>query len=181
VADVRAPTPSVAAELVIPRREDLQEKLSAFQGDLHRSFSDILGGLRDELAGLNHRLGLAVEHAWVLNRNDLESAVKKLFLLNPAVIIEQYMARIADSVKQMAVRMKHLIALKDSEFRAAVEKLSSLSPLSILARGYSITFKMPEGGIIRETGLLSRGDVLKTRLDKGEVISEVREIMREEG
>ncbi|MFA5362785.1 MAG: exodeoxyribonuclease VII large subunit [Candidatus Omnitrophota bacterium] len=178
VADVRAPTPSVAAELVIPRKEDLQEKLTGLQGGLRKGFSDVLAGSKDGLADLNHRLGLAMEHSWVLNRNHLESAVKKLLLLNPAVIIEQSMERIADSVKQMAVRMKHAFALKDSAFRAAVDTLASLSPLNILARGYSITFKMPEGGIIKDAGFLSKGDSIKTRLDKGEVISEVREIVR---
>ena len=176
VADVRAPTPSVAAELVIPRKEDLQEKLSGLTGDLQKIFTDSVVRLQDGLDDLNHRLRLTMDHIWVLNRNHLEASVKKILLLNPAVIIGQYMVKIGDNVKQMHVRIKHALALKDSEFRAAVEKLSSLSPLNILARGYSITFTMADGRIIKNAHLLSKGDIIRSKVNKGEIISEVKEI-----
>ena len=72
--------------------------------------------------------------------------------------------------------MTHFMKLKQSEFTKAIEKLSGLSPLNILARGYSITFKMTDGAVIKEAKAIKAGEVIKTRLHKGEILSQVREV-----
>lgn len=154
VADLRAATPSVAAEIVIPKKEDLREKLNALSGGLKRSLFDIASHLKDALDDLLHRLNLR----------------------DPALLIEQHKTKIADLARQIHVRLQHFLNLKEAQFKGTIEKLSSLSPLNILGRGYSITFKVPGLEIIKEARLVKRGDAIRTRLHRGEVLSEVREV-----
>ncbi len=176
VADVRAATPSVAAELIIPRKEDLKERVSDLSGDLKRTFAEISLGFQEKMDDLTHRLSLSIQNLFRLNANELTSAEKKLALLNPSVLIRQHMVRIADLARQIHVRLGHFIKIRQAEFNASIEKLSSLSPLNILARGYSITFKMPQGEIIKDAEVIKIGDMVKTRLHKGEILSEIREV-----
>lgn len=153
-ADLRAATPSAAAEIVIPKKEDLKEKLNYFLGGLRRSFLDFAAGLQDDLDNLAHRLSLT----------------------NPALLIREHREKIADLARQIAVRMRHFFALRDTQFKAGVEKLSALSPLKILGRGYSIAFKLPENAIIKEAKGIAAGDRLRLRLSRGQIVSQVTEV-----
>lgn len=151
VADLRAPTPSAAAELVIPKREDLKERLENLRQALKKSFGDILIGRQEEMESLCHRLAL----------------------LNPLLLINQHQQGITKLARQIYLSVNYFLKLRQSEFNLAVEKLSSLSPLNILSRGYSITFKIPEEAIIKEAKVIKVGDKIKTRLHKGEILSQV--------
>jgi len=176
VADKRAATPSVAAELVVPRKEDLQERLTPLVGDLQRAFLGMHSDLAQTRQALLQRLVLTAGHLVELNERTFESAHKKLMLLNPVSRLEQYRQDVENARKQIVVRMGHLLALKDAGFKGTLEKLAGLSPLNILARGYSITFKLPEESILKDTAVIKRGDLLRTRLHRGEIISQVTEV-----
>jgi len=152
VADVRAATPSVAAELVLPEKEEL----------------------RQELSDLNQGIFTAMRHILDLLGRELESGVRKLSLLNPVTLLKQHQERIVDLARQIYVRAEHFFKLKEAAFKSAVEKLSSLSPLNILSRGYSITFKA-DGAVIKDSESVKAGERIRTRLDKGEIISKVEE------
>ena len=175
VADLRAPTPSVAAELVIPKKEDLREKLTVLTTSLKRSFSDTARAFQETTDDLMHRLILNMGHILELSRGQLNTVAKKLALLNPIVLIHKYREKIDSLAKQIYVRLDHYLKLRQSEFNGLIEKLSSLSPLNILSRGYSITFKMPEGMIVKDTKAVKVGDTIKTRLHKGEILSEIKQ------
>lgn len=178
VADLRAPTPSVAAELVIPKKEDLKEKIDNLYLYIKRVFLDIILGSQEEIDDLAHRLSLIMEHILELNIGQFNTATKKLAILNPVVLIQQYKIKAVDLARQIYVRTAHFIKLKQSQFIKATEKLSNLSPLNILSRGYSITFKIPEGVIVKDTKFIKVGDTVKTRLHKGEVLSQVTEVSK---
>jgi exodeoxyribonuclease VII large subunit len=176
VADLRAATPSVAAELVIPKKEDLREKVDDLAYDLKRSFLDMSFNFQEAIDDFAHRLTLGMQNLLKLSDAGLESAQKKLALLNPLVLVRQHKERILDLARQIYVRMQHFITLKQAELRRCVENLSGLSPLNILGRGYSIAFKMPQNLVIKETTLIKPGDTIKTRLHKGEILSQVTEV-----
>ena len=154
VADLRAPTPSVAAELVVPEKSELRQQVQELVGSLNLS--------------MNHRLELL--------HQDLSGTQKKLSLLNPVTLLNQHKEKILDLARQIFVRTEHFLKLRQAGFNTAIEKLSSLSPLNILARGYSITFKMPGEKIIKDNQTLKEGDTIKTRLHKGEILSKVTEV-----
>lgn len=175
-ADLRAATPSVAAEMVIPKKEDLKENIASLTRSLKQSFSGIATGFEESTQGLTHRMKLNMQHLLELNTATIGAISKKLAILNPVVLIAQYKTKAQDYSRQIYVRIMHLVKLKQSEFTKAVEKLSGLSPLNILNRGYSITFKMADGAVIKEAKAIKKGEMIKTRLHKGEILSQVREV-----
>ena len=175
VADLRAPTPSVAAELVTPKKEDLKEKLTGLLQDLKRSFLDLSLNSKELLDDFTHRLNLSMQNLLKLNLSEFEANRKKLALLNPIVLIQRHRLSLTDLARQIYVRMQHFLELRQAKFNMALEKLSSLSPLSILSRGYSIAFKLPEGLILKDANNIKIGDTIKTKLHKGEILSEIKQ------
>ena len=121
VADLRAPTPSAAAEIVIPRKEDLREKIDGLAAGLSQAWESVAERGREEVEDFVHRLSMAVSHAFEINRNLLEQTRKKLSILNPAVAIPQYKAKIVDLARQIQVRMEHILSLKASRFSGVAE------------------------------------------------------------
>ena len=130
VADLRSPTPSVAAERVIANKRELIEKL-----------------------------------------DDIEARLKDY----PLEAVKGYEQRLDEIEKDLDIRFRHYIELKEENFKLISEKIEILSPLSILNRGYSVTFKLPSRKIIKNVSSLKKGDVLETRLSKGSFKSRVEE------
>jgi len=130
----------------------------------------------EELNNLMHHLKTNVERSLERSVALLHTLRHKLILLNPAELIERHKERLQDLARQILVRVEHFIELRQAKFKGAVEKLSSLSPLNILSRGYSITFKIADGTVVREASYLKKGDSIKTRLHNGEVVSKVTEV-----
>ncbi|MBN1913356.1 MAG: exodeoxyribonuclease VII large subunit [Candidatus Omnitrophica bacterium] len=175
-ADLRAATPSAAAEIVTPKKEDLQEKLKSLSFNLKNSLLDYALDFENRLEDFSYRIYLAAENIFRLNSSELSSTQKKLALLNPAALIEKHLEKITDLKRQILVCIRHFFNLKEAQFKKAAESLNNLSPLNILGRGYSITFKMPENEVIKSTKALLPGDILKTKLDRGEIFSRVTEV-----
>ena len=176
VADLRAATPSVAAELVLPRKEDLREKLGDVMDALGRAFEEIALTSEQSIDDFLRRMLLGMRHLLDANCSDFELFRKKLGLLNPAVRIRQEKVKVLDMARQIFIRTQHVVELRQARFTKGVEKLSGLSPLNILGRGYSITFALPQAAVIKDAKSLRQGDMLKTRLHNGECISQVTEV-----
>jgi exodeoxyribonuclease VII large subunit len=176
VADLRAPTPSVAAELVIPRIEDLRDKLDDLRRALNKFLADSLLDFQEAADDCLRRMAQAIEGTFRLSLSELQSAQKKLSLLNPLLLLKQYKIKVADLGRQISLRTEYLLKLKETCLNVLVEKLSSLSPLNVLSRGYSITFKLPEGTLAKDARLLKAGDMLNTKLEKGQILSKVTEV-----
>lgn len=155
VADFRAPTPSAAAELVIPRKEDLVNLISTALERLNNAIFDKLNLLKERLGNL--------KESYILRR--------------PLNYIVQRQQHIDDLRKDMSVRMGHIVDMSGEKFSRIISKLEALSPVSILKRGYSITAKLPEGFIVKEANSLKLGDYIETRLGQGKFKSRVEDIM----
>lgn len=123
VADVRAPTPSAAAETVVLKKEDLTKQLRISLERLHLA-------MRNELESLE---------------DSVKSLASSYALRHPFNLIAQWQQRV-DSLGG---------------------RLSALSPLSILSRGYSISFLLPEKKLIKDAGILKLNDVVETRVAQG--------------
>ncbi|MBI5145009.1 MAG: exodeoxyribonuclease VII large subunit, partial [Candidatus Omnitrophica bacterium] len=139
VADVRAATPSVAAEIVIPKKEDLKGQIEELTADLKRILQDSIVSFQDTREDLIHRLSLSIDHLLEINAGNFNALYRKLVLLNPLVIARRYQERVMELAKQIYSGINHFFKVRNIEFHKAAEKLTSLSPLNILARGYSIT------------------------------------------
>lgn len=176
VADLRAATPSVAAELIIPRKEDLKEKLNSLVRVLRQWFFNLVDNFQEELDNLAHRSALSMGHILRLNFNRLSATTKKLYLLNPRTLIQQREQRNLDLARQIQVNMQHSFKIKQMELAKAAQNLSGLSPLNILSRGYSITFSADSGLIIKDARGVRQGDTLSTRLRNGRIVSKVTQV-----
>lgn len=178
-ADLRAPTPSAAAEQVMPKKEDLQEELAGLIEDIKRAFFDIALAFEESMGDLTHRLSINISHICELNNSKLELIKKKLQLLNPAILIPKHKDKILDLSRQAYVQMGHFIKLRELRFIKSAEKITSLNPLNILSRGYSVTFSLPGDKIIKYAEAVNAGDIIKTRLHKGELISKVTDVRKD--
>lgn len=128
VADVRAPTPSVAAEIVVLKKSELLDRL-------------------DE--------------------------IEKKIMSFPADIVKGHEQRLDEIERSMVLRFKHYMELKEENFKLVSEKIELLSPLGILDRGYSISFKLPDRKIIKNSGVIKKGDLIETKVSKGSFKSKI--------
>ena len=151
VADVRALTPSEAAELVAPAAEDL---LARFRQTEKR----LSAALRWRLAAAKSRLDAVAAHRAF--RRPLER-------------IEDLALRLdeLDARANRALRQRLLLARTQVQQQAA--RLESLSPLGVLSRGYSLTQRAADGRIVRDAAELNPGDKIVTRFGKGSAASRV--------
>ena len=99
--------------------------------------------------------------------------------VNPALVIPEYIKKVTDMARQMAVRIEHFIALKESRFGGIVEKMASLNPLNILSRGYSLTLLLPDKRILKDAADAGIGSCIQTKLFNGGLISTVTEVRKD--
>ncbi|MDD5217652.1 MAG: exodeoxyribonuclease VII large subunit [Candidatus Omnitrophica bacterium] len=158
VADLRAPTPSAAAELVVQNRAELENRLLDYQ-----------------LRMRNAVLGFVEGQRQTLERLEASYAFKQ-----PQLLMDQFSQRVDDLLRQLQNYTKSMVNQKKQEFQTAVGRLNALSPLAILERGYSLTFN-PAGQLLREIRDVKTGDELKTRLRRGMIYSNVTRIEKQEG
>lgn len=151
VADLRAPTPSAAAELVVRRKEDLIQDIEILAQRLR--------------AALNSRVEMLKKY--------LDSIMQRYAFKQPRFLIEQYQQRIDEYTRVLSHGLLHFVEIKKEKIATAAGRLKALSPTAILSRGYSITMAYPQGKAIKDASVIKKGQRLKTKLAKGEVISKV--------
>lgn len=154
VSDFRAPTPSAAAELVIPKKEDLVRALGEFKERMKISLISRMDFLNERLNTLKNRY----------------------VLREPLNIITQYEQEIDDLMEGLRLKAGFVVKLRKESLNTLAGKLDVLSPLGILKRGYSITMMKKDNKIIKDANVLKKQDRIKTKLSKGEVISKIEEI-----
>ena len=187
VADKRAATPSNAAELAVPEKAELQQKLDIARRRLqgaaknqHRQASLRLSRLRERLDRpdrLIHRgrqrldeqtgrLQEALARAVSARRRDLNSLGERLNRQEPRVRLSRLQGELAAlEVMARKAMAKHLERRKALLGRMAAS-LNALSPLGVLARGYSLVFD-GEGRLVKEAARLAEGDPISIRLHQG--------------
>ena len=146
VADLRAPTPSAAAELAVANIEDVRETLKLY----------------------NNRYKVALKKKIELMRLSYEKCMARPAYKNPTQKInEQYMVI---DMKVKALQNSMMLKLKEAKtsFVKETAKLDSLSPLKTLTRGYSIVTKQESGKVIKSVDDLNSGEKVNLRLSDGQ-------------
>ncbi|HFK9549812.1 TPA: exodeoxyribonuclease VII large subunit [Enterobacter hormaechei] len=198
VADLRAPTPSAAAEVVSRNQQELLRQIQNGQQRLEMAMDYFLANRTRRFTQLHHRLQqqhpqlrLARQQT-VLERlrqrmnfaldNQLKRAVsrqqrttQRLNQQNPQPKIYRAQTRIQQLEYRLAENIRSRLSTTRERFGNAVTHLEAVSPLSTLARGYSVT-TATDGKVLKQTKQVKAGDVLTTRLSDGWVESEVKEI-----
>jgi exodeoxyribonuclease VII large subunit len=188
VADVRAPTPSAAAELVVPSRSDLRQQLRALNARVARAGGRFLNLRRERLEKLAERvrdprrrlvdLRLALDDRFNgltatlvrrvrADRERLRHFETHLQYLSPAVRLEPLTFVLENMRKSMITGIFRQVESLRARLAGHAALLESLSPLSVLARGYAIARTIPEAKIIRDARDLSTGDPVGINVAKG--------------
>lgn len=152
VADLRAPTPSAAAELVVANKEEVLEHLKRLRERLSPALSGLLRRLGERLAYV----------------------AKSPYLTSPHRIYEDKMKEVDELFDRLFKAMRERLAHATKDFHLYAEKLGVLSPLNILSRGYAIAWKLPEEHILRSSKEAGPGDSVRLRLHQGELVCEVK-------
>jgi exodeoxyribonuclease VII large subunit len=151
VADLRAPTPSAAAEMVVESEERFRETVHSLEVRLVGRMEQMIGTAR---ASLREKIRL---------------------LGDPRRRLEQVVQRVDELVRRMGLGLRQHVRRDRAQLTSLIAGLDHLNPLGILSRGYSITRKMPEGFILKDAAAVIPGDMIRTRLNEGEVLSRVEQ------
>lgn len=151
VADLRAPTPSAAAELVTANHQYLLETLSDISDALLRCMA----------------------HFIEVCRLKVEQLLESRFLHSPVELLRQYQQRLDYAVERLGQHLKNLLEQAKNRLQLLQARLNALSPEGVLSRGYSIVALKATGEIIRESGQARPNDALEIRLHKGHLEAQV--------
>ena len=173
VADLRAPTPSAAAELAVPVQTDLGTQIDRLAARLGGSLQNRALVLRERIPGFRRIMVQTLRSGLQQRQQRIDEAALTLtHELKNAVASQRQ--RLPGLQQAMAYRLESAVAEKRQNIRRMEAQLRALSPLGVLERGYSLT-ETADGSVVRDAAGLKKGDTLKTRFAKGTVISEVQE------
>jgi exodeoxyribonuclease VII large subunit len=196
VADLRAPTPSAAAELVVPLKSELNARCRGVYALLLQAMLRLLAARRDALGQtrralvdprkrlqdlrlrLDDHLG-RLQRAGIrdlqMRRERLSWRVKKLFAHSPLERVQRHKATIEIINSKILSFMHKNYIIKKSRLNAAAGKLSALGPPAVLARGYSITRSLPDGRVVRDSRQVDIGQVLRVIVAKGSLTCKIED------
>jgi exodeoxyribonuclease VII large subunit len=200
VADLRAPTPSAAAELVVKNKLELEEIITGLWRYIRSAIENKLATSRSKVTHLTERpvltrpqeqinqLGLYIDnltgqltshtrYRLEFIRNRVNGYSHRLNLNSPMQKLKVTQERVQNSSRILRDIIVHQMQLNRQLLIARTEKLEALSPLSILARGYSISFKLPGRKIVRESNQLNAGDKVEVKVHRGGFIGNVEEVI----
>ncbi|MFW5640484.1 MAG: exodeoxyribonuclease VII large subunit [Thermodesulfobacteriota bacterium] len=189
-ADLRAPTPSAAAEMVLPSKTDLHRRhMSASQALIQRMYSSI--GMRrkgiQEISRRvvhprrriqNHRLRiddltsrLAGRMSGMIHskRERLDWRVNTICMHMPLSRIHQLRNQLRQCRENLWFRIRSVCKDENARLKAHTARLKGLSPDAILSRGYSITFTLPERDIVRDADAVHLGQAVEVNLARGRI------------
>ncbi len=198
VADLRAATPSAAAELAVREKRELVGLLNQFElrliegcgkqrarGRLRLDAARArlgqparrIANLEQRIDELSVRLAGSVQRLLQYRRTVLGGACRVIASRSPAARAAAYRARASSAERQLAGGMLAVVRRWRSSFFVVHEKLGALNPAAILSRGYSIARLLPSGAILRSTGEVKPGNSLRITLGKGKVDCIVEKIV----
>ena len=195
VADLRAPTPSAAAELLSPDGEEMLNQFEGFEilmaegvtrkirqleqrtDYLQKRLQHPGRKLQEQTQHLDHldiRLRRAMAGKMQQQTTQVQTVQDRLVRQSPKQAITQRKQAVANSVKQMMRAVSQQLELKQSKTAQAMHLLNTVSPLRTLGRGYSI-IRDSGNKVVKTVAQVSAGDTLRGQLADGEVVFSVTE------
>ncbi len=196
-ADFRAPTPSAAAELLVTEKESLLDRLHEMKT---RLLSGISQEIRKHLQDLNHLKNRLkdprkrLDETWIRldeihsrivrlmdlavrdGRNKIGAEKHALLAYSPMNLANAMGQRLKFQTTSLSRTMTSLIKDRQSSLSSLEKRMTDLSPLSILNRGYSITRKLPGEKVLKDTSGVEKGDQVQVLLAEGELTCRVERL-----
>jgi exodeoxyribonuclease VII large subunit len=198
VADLRAPTPSAAAELVSPDLSAVSQRLGALGRRLAVRMQHGLQREQERLGWLEKRLGRPeqriqqtaqqldelearmrrqLQQRLALPGQRLVQLQRRLTSRDPRALLALNEQRLNGLLRRLPLPLPRQIRDRQRDLTQLSHRLHAVSPLAVLGRGYSITFR--DGAAVRSTADLRSGDVLSTRLRDGTVTSIISAVTKD--
>lgn len=152
VSDLRAPTPTAAAELAVPNKDDIKKLIEQLKSRLVKS---TINNLK-------------------YNKKRLEVLLNSYVLKTPETIYEVKMQKVDLLIEKLIMYTNNILDNKSYRFTSLIDKLEALSPIKTLKRGYSIT--RVDNKIISNINKLKEGMIIKTELNEGIITSKIMEV-----
>lgn len=198
VADLRAPTPSAAAELISRDGDTQQAQYQQWQQRLQQAQRHLLAQSRQQLTRLNARLQLqhprqqlqqqaqqldqlqarlqrAFRQRFSQAQQRLGQSKLRLSHQHPAQHLQSRKLALQALQQRLQTHMQTRLSSNGHQLALAGSRLNAISPLATLARGYSITLNKQQ--VITEAHQVQVGDTLRTRLAQGEILSRVEQVI----
>lgn len=153
VSDLRAPTPSAAAELVVKNSLELLEKINFFKLQLIKNIQSALQYKKEKLLNLDTKL------------------------INPRSLVQQASLRCDELRYRLDILIKNLLEKQKQKINNFNSILDSLSPLKVVSRGYSLLTNH-KGELIKKTTQVNKGDLLSAQLSDAIMQIEVKKILK---
>jgi len=201
VADVRAPTPSGAAEIIVPSQSDWLRQIGGFATRIARvgqraledksqqldwltkrlaasSPAATLQRQRDSLREQSGRLSSSIRQLIFKRRYQLQGTSAELLKLSPALSVQRSIGQLNQIRQRLATAADNNVS--DASHRLALlgRALHSVSPLATLDRGYAIVRREDSDAVLMDTADVKQGDDVRTRLARGEFTATVKKVNR---
>jgi len=197
VADHRAPTPTGAAEVISPDKQEWLTRLSHLQHRLYSNIKNSFSRKQQQFAGLQKRLqhpgrrlmdmnqrldelesrlGRACKVSIDRRLSQLEHTQERLLRHSPLHRIQVLQTRNQNNSRRLSTSMQHLLNQFQNRFKQATHGLDAVSPLATLDRGYSI-ISDEKRQIIRQASQTKKGAQIKARLAEGQLYCQVTEVI----
>lgn len=202
VADLRAPTPTAAAELSVPHQKELYQRILGSKSYLHQVMSSKLAIERNRLKKLQNSYPLATPErlyrpftekmihldmrlsrsgqVFLMKKNSelqrLDGAIK---MYSPKNAIQYYGKQLDQTTNLLTRSVLKLLSNKKESFSSTIRTLEALNPLTIMNRGFSVTFK--ENEVIKSVSQLSVNDEITVQFQDGEARAKIIDTQVNEG
>ncbi|MCL1788797.1 MAG: exodeoxyribonuclease VII large subunit [Oscillospiraceae bacterium] len=153
VADLRAPTPSAAAELSVP--------------DIAETY--------DYLTGLKQSLRLGISRLISLNTERTNAVSREINAKSPTARLTNYHNQLESLDKQVKHSLESVLSRKKQQLITEMKRIDALSPLNVLMRGYSIVTDLESGKTVVNSAEVNIGNNINIRLHKGRITAEIKE------
>lgn len=195
VADLRAPTPSAAAEIVIESKKQIEERVLGLDRRVRRAmeyrlmqarrhygelaqnrvfarFTEIVNRRQQRVDDLMHRLRHALGSELRTFRSRVDVATTRVRAHDPRFVLNGMRRQVEGAhsrLEHVARQRLHMAKIGLDQYQA---RLQGLSPLNILERGYAIVFDA-QGNVVKDPASVGAGEAIKTRVARGEIKSRV--------
>ena len=188
VADLRAPTPSAAAELAVPVKNELEALIFNYKLSLQRMMANDIAKRSERLSTLRKRLkdpGRIVQDARMklddhtgrltrtvssflkLTREKLERRIVNLHRFSPQQRLSKHKETLEQHRRNLLVYMNIALNKREFQYRETAARLATLDPKATLKRGYSITRTIFDNRIVNDPACVNNGQVVEITVNKG--------------
>ncbi len=157
VADLRAPTPSAAAELVVPDRAEVLNRVLQCRKRLVQTCANFIQSQRERL----------------------NSLITSYQFLRAPDLVRQYQQRLDELTHTLQLTAEHRIRLFSQQLNGLSQRLKALAPQSVLKRGYSICYRMKDNKIVTQAQMLHPADRIRVHLYQGKIAGIVEQVMED--